>query len=160
MRVAPFKPQNMSNNAAACADGGEIGRAQAVQGAGGWPCAADGLQSGAEAADRPRLAGGRARAAVGCCMRPTTGRGAPADGRGHGELRAPGRGVRSGDRGGRGHAAEVNLRAGDIANMGFARRAEVPVCLVGDIDRGRVIASLVGTGAVLDGEDRALIAGS
>ena len=60
---------------------------------------------------------------------------------------------------GAGSPAEVNLRAGDIANMGFARRVEVPVCLVGDIDRGGVIAAVVGTGAVLDAEDRALIAG-
>ena len=60
---------------------------------------------------------------------------------------------------GAGSPAEVNLRAGDIANMGFARRAEVPVCLVGDIDRGGVIAAVVGTGAVLDAADRALIAG-
>ena len=52
---------------------------------------------------------------------------------------------------GAGSPAEVNLRAGDIANMGFARQAEVPVCLVGDIDRGGVIAAVVGTAAVLDG---------
>ena len=60
---------------------------------------------------------------------------------------------------GAGSPAEINLRAGDIANMGFARRAGVPVCLVGDIDKGGVIASLVGTKAVLDAEDAALIRG-
>ena len=60
---------------------------------------------------------------------------------------------------GAGSPAEVNLRAGDIANMGFARRAGVPVCLLGDIDRGGVIAALVGTAAVLDPADRVLITG-
>ena len=60
---------------------------------------------------------------------------------------------------GAGSPAEVNLRKGDIANMGFARAAGVPVVLVGDIDRGGVIASLVGTHAVLDPEDREMIKG-
>src|SRR5690606_37868843 len=60
---------------------------------------------------------------------------------------------------GAGSPAETNLRVGDIANMGFARAADVPVVLVGDIDRGHVIASLVGAHAVLDGEDRAMIRG-
>ena len=60
---------------------------------------------------------------------------------------------------GAGSPAETNLRAGDIANMGFARAADVPVVLVGDIDRGHVIASLVGAHAVLDDEDRAMIRG-
>src|ERR1700741_1517999 len=60
---------------------------------------------------------------------------------------------------GPGRAAETNLRANDIANMGFARAADVPVVLIGDIDRGRVIASLVGTKAVLDAEDAALVRG-
>jgi adenosylcobyric acid synthase len=60
---------------------------------------------------------------------------------------------------GAGSASEVNLRRNDIANMGFARAADVPVVLVGDIDRGGVIASLVGTKAVLDAEDAAMIRG-
>jgi adenosylcobyric acid synthase len=60
---------------------------------------------------------------------------------------------------GAGSAAEVNLRAADIANMGFARAANIPVVLIGDIDRGGVIAQLVGTKAVIDPEDAALIAG-
>ncbi len=60
---------------------------------------------------------------------------------------------------GAGSASEVNLRAGDIANMGFARATGTPVILVGDIDRGGVIASLVGTKAVIDPEDAAMIAG-
>ena len=60
---------------------------------------------------------------------------------------------------GAGSPAEINLRAGDIANMGFAERAGVPVVLVGDIDRGGVIASIVGTHAVLATADRVRIAG-
>ena len=60
---------------------------------------------------------------------------------------------------GAGSASEVNLRANDIANMGFARAADVPVVLIGDIDRGGVIASLVGTKAVIDAGDAALIRG-
>ena len=60
---------------------------------------------------------------------------------------------------GAGSASEINLRANDIANMGFARAANVPVILIGDIDRGGVIASLVGTKAVIDPADAALVAG-
>ena len=60
---------------------------------------------------------------------------------------------------GAGIASEINLRDGDIANMGFARAADVPVVLVGDIDRGGVIASLVGTQAVIDPADAAMIVG-
>src|SRR6202044_2699382 len=60
---------------------------------------------------------------------------------------------------GAGSAAEINLRTNDIANMGFARAADAPVVLVGDIDRGGVIASLVGTKAVVAPEDAALICG-
>ena len=60
---------------------------------------------------------------------------------------------------GAGSASEINLRANDIANMGFARAADVPVVLIGDIDRGGVIASLVGTKAVIEAEDAALIGG-
>lgn len=60
---------------------------------------------------------------------------------------------------GAGSPAEINLRPGDIANMGFATKAGVPVVLVGDIDRGGVIASLVGTHAILSDEDRGMIAG-
>src|SRR5262249_52608531 len=60
---------------------------------------------------------------------------------------------------GAGSASEVNLRAHDIANMGFARAADVPVVLIGDIDRGGVIASLVGTKAVIEPDDAALIRG-
>ena len=60
---------------------------------------------------------------------------------------------------GAGSASEINLRANDIANMGFARAAGVPVIVVGDIDRGGVIASLVGTRTVLDEDDAAMVRG-
>ena len=161
LRVAPFKPQNMSNNAAACADGGEIGRAQAVQ------ARAAGLAPHTDF--NPVL------------LKPQTDRGAQivvhgrpvgvldatdyADGRARllaAVMESFGRLVAAYDLvivEGAGSPAEVNLRAGDIANMGFARTAGVPVCLLGDIDRGGVIAALVGTHAVLDPEDAALIVG-
>ncbi|MDS9946717.1 MAG: AAA family ATPase, partial [Planktomarina sp.] len=60
---------------------------------------------------------------------------------------------------GAGSPAEINLRAGDIANMGFAEAAQTPVIIIGDIDRGGVIAQLVGTNAILPREDRARITG-
>lgn len=159
LSVAPFKPQNMSNNAAACPDGGEIGRAQALQ------ALACGLAPHTDF--NPVL------------LKPETDRRA--------QLVVQGKAVTAMDaahymahRGelmdkviesfsrltashdlviveGAGSPSEINLRDRDIANMGFARRAGVPVCLIGDIDRGGVIASLVGTQSVLDPEDQAMI---
>ncbi len=161
LSVAPFKPQNMSNNAAACPDGGEIGRAQALQ------ALACGLDPHTDF--NPVL------------LKPETDRRA--------QLVVQGKAVTAMDaahymahRGelmdkviesfsrltashdlviveGAGSPSEINLRDRDIANMGFARRAGVPVCLIGDIDRGGVIASLVGTQSVLDPEDQAMITG-
>ncbi|NKI98180.1 cobyric acid synthase [Novosphingobium sp. SG707] len=161
LRVMPFKPQNMSNNAAVTVDGGEIGRAQALQ----------------------ALA---ARAALHTDMNPVLLK-PQADRTSqlvvHGRVRGTlGSGnFREGRRGllpevlesfarlkgqcdivvveGAGSPAEINLREGDIANMGFARAAGVPVVLVGDIDRGGVIASVVGTRAVIDPQDAAMIHG-
>jgi adenosylcobyric acid synthase len=159
LKVMPFKPQNMSNNAAATSDGGEIGRAQAVQ---------------ARAA----------RVVPSVHMNPVllkpesdTGSQVIVQGKRMGSLRA--RGFREQRRGlmpavldsfsrleeeadiilveGAGSPAEINLREGDIANMGFALAADVPVVLIGDIDRGGVIASVVGTHAVLDDAERAMI---
>jgi adenosylcobyric acid synthase len=161
LSVAPFKPQNMSNNAAVTADGGEIGRAQAVQALAcglaprvdfnpvllkpesdtGAQVIVQGRRLAAvEAADyaalRPRLAAAVhdsfARLRAGFDLVLVEGAGSP---------------------------AEINLRAHDIANMGFARTADVPVVLAGDIDRGGVIAQIVGTQAVLDPADAALIKG-
>lgn len=157
--VAPFKPQNMSNNAAACPGGGEIGRAQALQ---------------AQAAEieptvdlNPVL------------LKPQTDQVAQVIVHGNvvsnlqakdfisnrSHLMKP---VMQSFRKltekfdfllveGAGSSSETNLRKGDIANMGFARQANVPVCLLADIDRGGVIASVVGTKMVLDSSDAAMI---
>ena len=161
LRVRPFKPQNMSNNAAVTMDGGEIGRAQALQ---AQAAGCDPVVDMNPVLLKPE-AGGGAQVVVHGRM---AGR---AGGRDY-HRRKPellGAVMQSFARlaadsdlvlvEGAGSPAEINLRAGDIANMGFARAAGVPVVLVGDIDRGGVIASLVGAGAVLDPDDRALVAG-
>ncbi len=161
LAVRPFKPQNMSNNAAVTADGGEIGRAQALQ--------ARAAHTPASIHMNPVL------------LKPQSEVGAQivVQGRVYGSAKAAAYQQMKNDllpfvldsftrlRGeadlvlveGAGSAAEVNLRANDIANMGFARAADVPVVLIGDIDRGGVIASLVGTKAVLAPEDAALVCG-
>ncbi|APL96251.1 cobyric acid synthase [Sphingobium indicum] len=159
--VRPFKPQNMSNNAAVTADGGEIGRAQALQAIAAGvephtdmnpvllkPQADRTSQLVVHGQVRGKLGSGNFRSARGelleavlasyrrlqaqCDIVVVEGAGSP---------------------------AEVNLRAGDIANMGFARAAGVPVILVGDIDRGGVIAAVAGTKAVIDPADAAMIQG-
>ncbi|MGI9220482.1 MAG: cobyric acid synthase [Woeseiaceae bacterium] len=161
IKVAPFKPQNMSNNAAACADGGEIGRAQALQ------AMASGIAPQVD--HNPVL------------LKPETDRVAQVvvHGRVHSSMQAANF-IGSRDSllppvlesfsrlrddnelvlvEGAGSPAETNLRERDIANMGFARAANVPVCLLGDIERGGVIASIVGTKAVIDIEDAKMITG-
>jgi adenosylcobyric acid synthase len=161
VRVAPFKAQNMSNNSVVTVEGGEIGRAQAIQAraAGLEPSVrfnpillkpgsdrtsqlvikgqvADSVTASSYVRHRDRLAG-----IVGdelSCLRDEfdavicEGAGSP---------------------------AEINLRATDLANMGLARAANLPVVLVGDIDRGGLLAHLFGTVAVLEPDDQALIAG-
>ncbi|MEO1656998.1 MAG: cobyric acid synthase [Pseudomonadota bacterium] len=159
LSVAPFKPQNMSNNAAACGSGGEIGRAQALQ------ALAAGLDPHTDM--NPVL------------LKPQTDRAA--------QVVVQGQALEAMDAAdymasrdmlmtpvmesferltsrfdlvlveGAGSPAEVNLRQRDIANMGFARRAGVPVCLIGDIDHGGVIASLVGTKTVMAPDDAAMV---
>jgi len=161
LRVRPFKPQNMSNNAAVTADGGEIGRAQALQArAAGVPAQTDmnpvllkpETDTGAQViVQGKRMATLRAR---------DYAKAKP-------QLLAPA--VESFARlaaqadlvliEGAGSPAEINLRAGDIANMGFAEAVGAPVVLLGDIDRGGVIAQLVGTQAVLPPADRDRITG-
>ena len=161
LRVAPFKPQNMSNNAAVTVDGGEIGRAQALQ---------------ARAAGREPVTDMNP-----VLLKPETETGAQVivQGQRWATLKARDYGARKADLlpavldsfrrlaagadlvlvEGAGSPAEINLRAGDIANMGFAAAAGVPVVLVGDIDRGGVIAQIVGTRAVLAPDDQARIVG-
>lgn len=159
LSVAPFKPQNMSNNAAVTRDGGEIGRAQALQ------ARACGLDPHTDM--NPVL------------LKPETDVGAQVivQGKRFATMKAREYGTRKAEliprvlesyhrlaQGhdlvlieGAGSPAEINLRAGDIANMGFAEAADCPVVLVGDIDRGGVIAQLVGTDVILPPDDRARI---
>jgi len=161
LRVLPFKPQNMSNNAAVTIDGGEIGRAQALQ--------AQAARVEPHTDMNPVL------------LKPETDVGAQVvvQGQRVATLRARDYAalkpslmpavLESFERlktrsdlvlvEGAGSPAEVNLRASDIANMGFARRADVPVVIVGDIDRGGVIAQLVGIKEVIDPDDAAMIGG-
>ena len=160
LRVAPFKPQNMSNNAAVTVDGGEIGRAQALQAraARRQPVTAMNPvllkpehESGAQLIVRGRRVGSYPAREYW----KKRGELLPEVLAAVGELAADADLVLVE---GAGSASEVNLRVGDIANFGFARAAEVPVALIGDIQRGGVIASLVGTFAVIDPDDAALIA--
>jgi len=161
LKARPFKPQNMSNNAAVSDDGGEIGRAQWLQ------AMAARVQSSVHM--NPVL------------LKPQTDNGSQIIVQGHVYGQAQARdyqrlkpellgkvlesfAIVGTDADiviveGAGSPAEINLRAGDIANMGFARAADVPVVLVGDIDRGGVIASLVGTHCILPPEDRAMVSG-
>ena len=159
LAVRPFKPQNMSNNAAATADGGEIGRAQALQAqAAGVPLSVH---------MNPVL------------LKPEADKQSQiiVQGQRFGRMRAREFGQRKAELlpkvlesfeilageadlivvEGAGSPAEINLRTGDIANMGFAEAADIPVILAGDIDRGGVIASLVGTHVLISSEERARI---
>ncbi|MGX9856023.1 cobyric acid synthase [Limimaricola variabilis] len=161
LSVAPFKPQNMSNNAAVTLDGGEIGRAQALQArAAGIAPLVDmnpvllkpESETGAQVVVQgKRLTTARARdyAALKPRLLPRVLESFHRLAAAHDLVIVEGAGS----------PAEVNLRAGDIANMGFARAAGVPVVLMGDIDRGGVIAQLVGSHAVLDADDARLIRG-
>jgi adenosylcobyric acid synthase len=161
LKVAPFKPQNMSNNAAVTADGGEIGRAQALQArAAKTPTSVHMnpvlLKPQSEVGSQVVVQGrviGNAKAGAYQAMKPQL-MSAVLDS--FARLAADADIVLVE---GAGSASEINLRAADIANMGFARATNVPVVLIGDIDRGGVIASLVGTKAVLAPDDAALIAG-
>ncbi|MDX6726068.1 MAG: adenosylcobyric acid synthase [Baekduia sp.] len=160
VRVAPFKAQNMANNSAVTANGAEIGRAQAMQ------AAACGIEP--EAAMNPVLIkpAGETSSQVLLMGKPF----ADATARSYQELKAqlqaPVLDALSDLRArfevviceGAGSPAEINLRERDLANMGLARAAGLPVLLVGDIDRGGVFASLVGTLAVLGAEDQRHVA--
>ncbi|MBS7553609.1 cobyric acid synthase [Ancylobacter dichloromethanicus] len=161
LRVRPFKPQNMSNNAAVTPDGGEIGRAQALQARAARVAPSVHMnpvllkpqsEIGAQVIVQGR-ARGTAKAADYQKLKPSL-MAAVLDS--YQRLRNEADLVLVE---GAGAASEINLRANDIANMGFSRAANVPVILIGDIDRGGVIASLVGTRTVLPQEDAAMIVG-
>ncbi len=161
LKVAPFKPQNMSNNAAVTADGGEIGRAQALQ--------ARAARVPASVHMNPLL------------LKPESETGSQVILHGHRVATLKARDFM--DRRidylpavlesfrhmaagadlviveGAGSPAEINLRQGDIANMGFAAAADLPVLLVGDVHRGGVIAAIAGTFAILDPADAARLKG-
>lgn len=161
VRVAPFKAQNMSNNSVVARDGGELGRAQALQ------AQACGLQPSVRFNPVLLKPGGEHTSQV-------VLRGRPA-----GSLTAHGFAARRAELAevafaaleelraefdvvvceGAGSSAEINLRDGDFVNLGLARRARLPVLVVGDIDRGGVFASFFGTVALLSPEDQALVAG-
>jgi adenosylcobyric acid synthase len=161
IRVKPFKPQNMSNNAAVADDGGEIGRAQWLQ---ALACGVAPSVHMNPVLLKPQSENGSQIIVQGKVW-------GEAKGRDYQRLKPQlmdavmqSYALLKQDADliiveGAGSPAEINLRAGDIANMGFATRANVPVVLVGDIDRGGVIASLVGTHAILPEEDRRMIAG-
>ena len=161
MAVRPFKPQNMSNNAAVTADGGEIGRAQALQARAARIVPSVDmnpvlLKPQSEVGSQIVVQGkvfGTAKAREYQTRKPEL---MPCVLDSFAKLRADCDIVLVE---GAGSASEVNLRANDIANMGFARASDAPVILIGDIDRGGVIASLCGTAAVIDPEDAKLIAG-
>jgi len=161
LAVRPFKPQNMSNNAAVTADGGEIGRAQALQArACGTAPHADmnpvllkpQTDTGAQLIVQGKVAGtvgARDYRALAPSLMPRV-------------LESFARLGNSADLvlvEGAGSPAEINLRAGDIANMGFAEAADLPVILIGDIDRGGVIASLAGTVDLLAASERTRLRG-
>ncbi|MGV7119282.1 cobyric acid synthase [Sphingopyxis sp. 550A] len=161
LSVRPFKPQNMSNNAAVTGDGGEIGRAQALQ---ALACRVEPHSDMNPVLLKPQadrtsqlIVHGRVRGTLGAAnFREARGSLLTEVLESYARLRTQCDLVIVE---GAGSPAEINLRAGDIANMGFARAAAVPVVLVGDIDRGGVIASVVGTGAVIDPGDAAMIRG-
>jgi adenosylcobyric acid synthase len=161
LSVRPFKPQNMSNNAAVAPDGGEIGRAQALQARAARIAPSVHMnpvllkpqsEIGAQIVVQGRVFGS-AKAAAYQHMKSDL---LPFVLDSFARLRREADIVLIE---GAGSAAEINLRSNDIANMGFARAAAVPVVLIGDIDRGGVIASLVGTKAVIAPEDAALVCG-
>jgi adenosylcobyric acid synthase len=161
VRVAPFKAQNMSNNSVVTVEGGEIGRAQAIQAraAGLEPSVRFNpilLKPGSDHTSQLVIRGQVAESVTaGWYME-------------HRERLA---GIISDDLAGlrdefdavicegAGSPAEINLRATDLANMGLARAANLPVVLVGDIDRGGLLAHLFGTVAVLEPDDQALVVG-
>lgn len=161
VRVAPFKAQNMSLNSYVTADGAEIGRAQAAQ------ARAAGLEPVADMNPVLLKPGSDRRSQVVLMGRPV----ADVDAMEYGALKDLLRTTslealkRLREQydvvvcEGAGSPAEINLRRSDIANMGLARAANLPVLVVGDIDRGGVFAAFYGTVGLLDAADQALVSG-
>ena len=161
VRVAPFKAQNMSNNSAVTVEGGEIGRAQAIQAraAGLDPSVRFNpilLKPGGDRTSQLVIRGQVAESVTATSYVRHRDRlaGIVLD-----ELSCLRKEFDAVICEGAGSPAEINLRATDLANMGLARAADLPVVLVGDIDRGGLLAHLFGTVAVLEPDDQALIAG-
>ncbi|MGE0210479.1 MAG: cobyric acid synthase [Parvibaculaceae bacterium] len=155
LKVRPFKPQNMSNNAAVTADGGEIGRAQALQAlAARVPSSVHMnpvlLKPESTTGAQIILRGERVGSLKARNFMDTRGRFLDAILESYRRLGTQADLVLVE---GAGSPAEINLRTGDIANMGFAEASGVPVVLVADIHRGGVIASIVGTFEVMTQED-------
>ena len=161
VHTVPFKPQNMALNSAVTADGGEIGRAQAVQ---AQACGLEPhtdmnpvlLKPNSDTGAQVIIHGRAVTTMNAVAYHDYKAIAMQAVLASHERLRA-GWSVVMVE--GAGSPAEINLRANDIANMGFASAVCAPVVLVGDIDRGGVIASLVGTHAILDPADRDRVAG-
>ena len=161
LKVRPFKPQNMSNNAAVTADGREIGRAQALQARAAFAEPESDMnpvllkpqsEVGAQVIVQGKVTG-NATAQEYHGLKPTLLASV---------LESFGRLASGADLvliEGAGSPAEVNLRTGDIANMGFANAADVPVILVADVARGGALASIVGTWTLLSDEDKACLRG-
>ncbi len=164
LKVVPFKPQNMSNNAAVAKANngeGEIGRGQWLQ---ALACGEEPnvhmnpvlLKPQSQIGSQVVLQGkvwGNAKAREYLSLKPQLLESVMDS------FKRVGEGADLVLIEGAGSPAEINLRAGDIANMGFAAEARVPVVLIGDIDRGGVIASIVGTNTILPKEDRDMVAG-
>lgn len=161
LAVRPFKPQNMSNNAAVTSDGGEIGRAQALQ---ARACRTEPTIDMNPVLLKPEgdtgaqlVVHGRVEGRIGSKdFRNLKNKLLPMVLQSFSKLKNAADLVVVE---GAGSPAEINLRVGDIANMGFARAADVPVVLVGDVEKGGVIAQIVGTHAVLEPGEREQIKG-
>ena len=161
LTVRPFKPQNMSNNAAVTEDGGEIGRAQALQARACGVAATTDMnpvllkpqsERGSQVVVEGRIFAAASAGeyhALKPALLPRVLASFERLGAGADIILVEGAGS----------AAEINLRQGDIANMGFAEAADLPVVLVGDIERGGVLASLTGTVALLEAGERARLCG-
>ncbi|MEM8689526.1 MAG: cobyric acid synthase [Pseudomonadota bacterium] len=159
MKVRPFKPQNMSNNAAVTADGGEIGRAQALQ---ALACGVEPSVHMNPVLLKPETETGAQVVVRGVRVESLKAREYMAKRAAYLPAILESFDALAGQSDlllveGAGSPAEINLRNDDIANMGFAHAAQVPVALIGDIHRGGVMASIAGTLQIIPPEDAAQI---